>query len=180
MYYIDFNRLQIKKILPDELTSKVTHVWIDLGEFDSNKTLMDYRVEITNSITAVTGHLPKDAAQKPTLFNFLFQSSSTGNDENISADFESVVSVILNCFVEFNTITTACKKNREYHLDCPRDFIPYLNLSRHMSKQLTNYELKFPKFYLSIQLPYEKDCYNFELLNNQKLQSERIETLNAR
>lgn len=177
-YYINFNKLQIKKILPDEITSKTRQITINLGNLDPHKSLTDCKTFVLGKLTnAALGNSNSDVTDKPLFLHFAFETAAVA--DTTDEDFMSAVSLILNCFAHFNSGIK--RTDREYHLDCPRAFIPYLNLNRHMSKQFTNCELRFPKFNLDITLPLDDESsYTFELLNAQKLAAERIETLNAR
>lgn len=177
-YYINFNKLQVKKILPDEILSKTRQITINLGSFDPHKSLKDWADLVRGKLTdAALGNSNSDGSDKPLFLHFVFETAAVA--DIMDADFMSAALIILNDFAEFNC--GAKRTDREYHLDCPRAFIPYLNLNRNMSKKFTNCELRFPKFNLDIVLPLDDEStYTFELLNAQKLAAERIETLNAR
>jgi len=98
------------------------------------------------------------------------------NDAN---RFEFMVNSILGSFANWNLLPES--RNREKHLDCPKEFIHYLFLARNYSKKFTNRRLKINAFILNIkEMSMTADGLGYERLDNEQLKKNGATTINAR
>lgn len=106
------------------------------------------------------------------------------NNNNNNNLFEFRVSSILAAFARWNLSVpneTDRGDGREKHLDCPREFVPYLFLARNYSKRFTNKRLKIDAFTINIkERGVTAECRGYELLDSQRLAKEGVTTINAR
>ena len=171
MYYIDFDKLKIHSIDPQNFNNCV----INLCGVSIDAPYKAVEKQINTEVAAALDkyRASKKDADRPVAINILVPS--TGNDDR----FEFMVNSILGSFANWNLLPES--RNREKHLDCPKEFIHYLFLARNYSKKFTNRQLKINAFTLNIKERSMADgALEYERLDNEQLKKNGATTINAR
>lgn len=160
MYFINFNKLTIEKA-----KSNLSSYYVDYDDIDFTY-LKEAAAEIDRRMQNLDCYKGK---KSPLSLNF-----NVGRciDED---EFEDRVNIVLSSFALYNC-TNEAFSGREYHYDCPREFIPYLNISRTYSKKLTNQVLKINSFNLNIK----GGEFYYSLIDEDELETKGLKKVNAR
>ena len=171
MYYIDFDKLKIHSIDPQNFNNCV----INLCGVSTDATYKAVEKQINAEVAAALDKYreSKKDADRPTAISILVPQTNDANR------FEFMVNSILGSFANWNLLPES--RDREKHLDCPKEFINYLFLARNYSKKFTNRQLKINAFTLNIK---ERSRTNgpleYERLDNEQLKKNGATTINAR
>lgn len=171
MYYIDFDKLKIHSIDPQNFNNCV----INLRGIPTDASYKAVEKQISAEITAALDkyRTSKKDESWPTAISILVPP--TGDNDR----FEFMVNSILGSFANWNLLPE--DRSREKHLDCPKEFIPYLFLARNYSKKFTNRQLKINAFTLNIkERSMTADGLGYERLANEQLEKNGATTINAR
>lgn len=162
MYTINFNKLTIEKI-----KGGISSYNADYSDIDFNTDLKMAAAKLNERIGDLACYQGK---KSPLSLNF-----DVGQCEN-EDDFEDRVNNILSTFVLWNCGENQKVEGREHYYDCPREFIPYINISRSLSKKMTNLSLKIPNFTINIK----GGDYCYSLINENELEMKGLKKVNAR
>ena len=171
MYYIDFDKLKIHSIDPQNFNNCV----INLCGVSTDATYKAVEKQINAEVAAALDKYmaSKKDADRPTAISILVPQTNDANR------FEFMVNSILGSFANWNLLPES--RDREKHLDGPKEFINYLFLARNYSQKLTNRQLKINAFTLNIK---ERSRTNgpleYERLDNEQLKKNGATTINAR
>ena len=171
MYYIDFDKLKIHSIDPQNFDNCV----INLCGVSTDAPYKAVEKQINTEVAAALDkyRASKKDADRPTAISILVPQT---NDSN---RFEFMVNSILGSFANWNLLPES--RDREKHLDCPKEFIHYLFLARNYSKKFTNRQLKINAFTLNIKERSRTDgALEYERLDNEQLKKNGATTINAR
>ena len=171
MYYIDFDKLKIHSIDPQNFNNCV----INLCGVSTDATYKEVEKQINTEVAAALDkyRTSKKDADRPTAISILVPQTNDANR------FEFMVNSILGSFANWNLLPEG--RDREKHLDCPKEFIHYLFLARNYSKKFTNRQLKINAFTLNIKERSRTDgALEYERLDNEQLKKNGATTINAR
>lgn len=171
MYYIDFDKLKIHSIDPQNFNNCV----INLCGVSTDAPYKAVEKQINAEVAAALDkyRASKKDADRPAAINILVPQINDANR------FEFMVNSILGSFANWNLLPES--RNREKHLDCPKEFISYLFLARNYSKKFTNRQLKINAFTLNIKERSMADgALEYERLDNEQLKKNGATTINAR
>lgn len=171
MYYIDFDKLKIHSIDPQNFDNCV----INLCGVSTDAPYKEVEKQISTEVAAALDKYRKDKkdTDRPTAISILVPA--TGNNDR----FEFMVNSILGSFANWNLLTES--RDREKHLDCPKEFVHYLFLARNYSKKFTNRQLKINAFTLNIkERSMTEGALEYERLDNEQLKKNGATTINAR
>ena len=171
MYYIDFDKLKIHSIDPQNFNNCV----INLCGVSTDATYKAVEKQINAEVAAALDkyRAGKKDADRPTAISILVPQTNDANR------FEFMVNSILGSFANWNLLPES--RDREKHLDCPKEFINYLFLARNYSKKFTNRQLKINAFTLNIKERSRTDgALEYERLGNEQLKKNGATTINAR
>ena len=171
MYYIDFDKLKIHSIDPQNFNNCV----INLCGVSTDASYKAVEKQINTEVAAALDkyRASKKDAERPTAISILVPQTNDANR------FEFMVNSILGSFANWNLLPES--RDREKHLDCPKEFINYLFLARNYSKKFTNRQLKINAFTISIKERSMTDgALEYERLDNEQLKKNGATTINAR
>ena len=171
MYYIDFDKLKIHSIDPQNFNNCV----INLCGVSTDAPYKAVEKQINEEVAAALDKYRADKkdSDRPTAISILVPQTNDANR------FEFMVNSILGSFANWNLLPES--RDREKHLDCPKEFIHYLFLARNYSKKLTNRQLKINAFTLNIKERSMTDgALEYERLDNEQLKKNGATTINAR
>ena len=171
MYYIDFDKLKIHSIDPQNFNNCV----INLCDVSTNAPYKAVEKQISTEVAAALDkyRASKKNADRPAAISILVPQTNDANR------FEFMVNSIIGAFANWNLLPES--RNREKHLDCPKEFIHYLFLARNYSKKFTNRQLKINAFTLNIKERSMTDgALEYERLDNEQLKKNGATTINAR
>ena len=171
MYYIDFDKLKIHSIDPQNFNNCV----INLCGVSTDASYKAVEKQINAEVAAALDkyRASKKDANRPTAISILVPQTNDANR------FEFMVNSILGSFANWNLLPES--RDREKHLDCPKEFINYLFLARNYSKKFTNRQLKINAFTLSIKERSKTDgTLEYKRLDNEQLKKNGATTINAR
>ena len=171
MYYIDFDKLKIHSIDPQNFNNCV----INLCGVSTDAPYKAVEKQINAEVAAALDKYRADKkdSDRPTAISILVPQTNDANR------FEFMVNSILGSFANWNLLPES--RDREKHLDCPKEFIHYLFLARSYSKKFTNRQLKINAFTLNIKERSMTDgALEYERLDNEQLKKNGATTINAR
>ena len=171
MYYIDFDKLKIHSIDQQNFNNCV----INLCGVSTDAPYKAVEKQINSEVAAALDkyRASKKDANRPTAISILVPQTNDANR------FEFMVNSILGSFANWNLLPES--RDREKHLDCPKEFIHYLFLARNYSKKFTNRQLKINAFTLNIKERSMTDgALEYERLDNEQLKKNGATTINAR
>lgn len=160
MYFINFNKLTIEKAKNGLSSYYADYNDIDYAHLKIAAAEVDKRMQ---DLDVYKGK------KSPLSLNFDVGKCA---DED---EFEDRVNIILSSFALYNCCTDE-NSSREHYYDCPREFIPYLNISRTYSKRFTNKVLKISSFNLNIK----GGEFYYSLINEDELEMKGLTKVNAR
>lgn len=159
MYFVNFNKLTIEKAKNDLSSYYANYDDIDYTYLKTAAAEVDKRMQDLDIYKS---------KKSPLSLNFNVGKCA---DED---EFEDRVNIILSSFALYNC--TDESSSREHYYDCPREFIPYLNISRTYSKRLTNKVLKISSFNLNIK----GGEFYYSLIDEDELEMKGLTKVNAR
>ena len=171
MYYIDFDKLKIHSIDPQNFDNCV----INLCGVSTDAPYKAVEKQISTELAAALDQYRagKKDADRPAAISILVPQTNDANR------FEFMVNSILGSFTNWNLLPE--NRNREKHLDCPKEFVNYLFLARNYSKKFTNRQLKINAFTLNIkERSMTAGALEYERLDNEQLKKNGATTINAR
>lgn len=171
MYYIDFDKLKIHSIDPQNFDNCVINLCCVSTDAPYKAVEKQISVEVAAALDKYRAS--KKYIDRPAAISILVPQTNDANR------FEFMVNSILGSFANWNLLPES--RSREKHLDCPKEFIHYLFLARNYSKKFTNRQLKINAFTLNIKERSMTDgTLEYERLDNEQLKKNGATTINAR